>query len=1029
MLRTAKYSEAEAAARRVRSEAEEAQGTESLRSAEALDLLVEALWRGGKAGDSETTALGERAIRIKESLLGGDDPALAKSLVNLGIVHAIRGEFSSARPLYERALRIQERALGPDHPDLAGTLNSLGILLRNTGNYPEARATLERSLSLRMKAGGETMEVASILSNLAGVYSNMGDLEESANLFERALHIREKILAPDHPVLGSNLADIAVVRHEMGDDAGARGLLERALSIQEKALGPSSPQVALTLENLGESLMYLGNLAEARSVLARALSIQEASLGKEHYETASTLRILATVSRLMGDAVGALPLAERSLAIRVKVLGAEHPDVAFSLSSVAWLKRDLGDWEGAELLFARSLAVREKALGSSHPDVASSLQELGELHLDLGDVRNARLLLDRALVIREKVLGPAHPDLDETLIGLARADAAEGRAAAGMEKGLRAATTARDYIQKMFRGLSESEALRLERIRAAGLDEALSILASGAPPVRGPDAAALVWDALVRSRALVLDEMAIRHRAAVEGGDPAIASLVETLDRERSRLARIVVRGPDADDLEGYRGRLSQSTEREEWAERALADRSSRFREERNRNQVGLREVVDAVPKGDVLVAYVAYTRRPMESTAGPGPASIPPPKPVRSYMALVLADGRPAAFELGEVWKIDGLVAAWRAEMIRAPEDRASEDRAWKAGENLRRTIWDPIAREVAGARVVFIVPDGGLNLVSFAALPAAGDRYLVEVGPAIHYLSAERDIVRPGVNEPSGRGVLIVGGPEFDLAPPISIAATAARHSEPLSSCDTFRGLRFAPLPGARSEADEVEALWSMTATDAAHDGDVVKLSGADAAEGVFKTKAPGRRILHIATHGFFMEGACRSALDPGIAAPATESMPDPWSPGGESPLLLAGLAFAGANRRSQAPERGGGEDGILTAGEIASLDLRGVEWAVLSSCGSGTGAIQAGEGVLGLRRTFQIAGVRTLVLSLWSVEDQAARDWIRRLYRNRLSGRTTLEAVRKTEIEILRTRRRAGVTTHPFFWGAFVAAGDWR
>jgi CHAT domain-containing protein len=135
-----------------------------------------------------------------------------------------------------------------------------------------------------------------------------------------------------------------------------------------------------------------------------------------------------------------------------------------------------------------------------------------------------------------------------------------------------------------------------------------------------------------------------------------------------------------------------------------------------------------------------------------------------------------------------------------------------------------------------------------------------------------------------------------------------------------------------------------------------------------------------------------------------------------------------MAGANRRAAAgPDE---DDGILTAEEVASLNLQGTEWAVLSACGTGLGQIKAGEGVLGLRRAFQIAGARTVIMSLWSVDDQATRAWMRGLYDGRLNKHlNTADAVREASLSVLRTRRARGQSTHPFYWAAFVAAGDWR
>src|SRR5262249_30179408 len=133
-------------------------------------------------------------------------------------------------------------------------------------------------------------------------------------------------------------------------------------------------------------------------------------------------------------------------------------------------------------------------------------------------------------------------------------------------------------------------------------------------------------------------------------------------------------------------------------------------------------------------------------------------------------------------------------------------------------------------------------------------------------------------------------------------------------------------------------------------------------------------------------------------------------------ENPLLLSGFALAGANLRARAPA--GGDDGVLTAEEVSALDLSGVEWAVLSACATGVGGVRAGEGVFGLRRAFEIAGARTLVMSLWSVDDESARRWMEALYRARFgSGMGTAEAVREASLTALRERRARGENTHPF------------
>jgi CHAT domain-containing protein len=146
------------------------------------------------------------------------------------------------------------------------------------------------------------------------------------------------------------------------------------------------------------------------------------------------------------------------------------------------------------------------------------------------------------------------------------------------------------------------------------------------------------------------------------------------------------------------------------------------------------------------------------------------------------------------------------------------------------------------------------------------------------------------------------------------------------------------------------------------------------------------------------------------------------------GDNPLLLSGLVLAGANDRELAgPDD---EDGVLTAEEVAALDLHDVEWAVLSACDTGRGEVRRGEGVFGLRRAFLLAGARTVVMSLWSVDDRSTRRLMDALYASRLDRHAdTAESMRDAMLSVLSERRRRGLDTHPFHWAGFVAVGDWR
>jgi len=365
----------------------------------------------------------------------------------------------------------------------------------------------------------------------------------------------------------------------------------------------------------------------------------------------------------------------------------------------------------------------------------------------------------------------------------------------------------------------------------------------------------------------------------------------------------------------------------------------------------------------------------------------------------------------------------------------KRTTDQYRAAGARLRDRVWDPVAAKLGDSSRVFVVPDGALNLVELAALPVGESEYLVETGPRIHYLSAERDVL--GYEGGAGAGgLLALGDPAFDepslfaaLAPAGAPAklhetyrvASAGTYRGLRSSCSSFRTLHFEQLPETGDEVDEVAGLWRKQTGS----GEVTSLRGASASEAAFKRLASEAGMIHLATHGFFLGEGCPSATEGARSAASSEVVP---AGRGESPLLLSGFALAGANHRDAAgPEE---EDGILTAEEIAALNLTKVQWAVLSGCDTGVGEVRVGEGVFGLRRAFEVAGARTLIMSLWPVEDETTRRWMKSLYDNRYAkGMSTIDAVHEANLEVLRHRRAAGLSTHPAFWAGFIASGDWQ
>jgi CHAT domain-containing protein len=301
------------------------------------------------------------------------------------------------------------------------------------------------------------------------------------------------------------------------------------------------------------------------------------------------------------------------------------------------------------------------------------------------------------------------------------------------------------------------------------------------------------------------------------------------------------------------------------------------------------------------------------------------------------------------------------------------------------------PVRAHLGTATELYLSPDGMLNLVPFAALVDERDRYLVETF-TFNYLSSGRDLARtPSVVDTPLGAPVVIADPAFDGG-----GAALPSTPEPDASVSSRAavGRRFEPLPGTAAEAQAIRRSFS----------DTVVYTGARATETLMKAVSVPR-ILHIATHGFFLADQDLSAADD----PAANV---------EDPMLRSGLVFASVNSRQS-----GLDDGILTALEAASLDLSGTKLVVLSACETGVGDVRTGEGVFGLRRAFTAAGAETLVMSLWQVDDEATAQLMAEFYRRLARGEGRGDALRQAALTLLNDPARR----HPFYWAAFIASGE--
>jgi CHAT domain-containing protein/tetratricopeptide (TPR) repeat protein len=937
-------------------------------------------------------ALYLRALAISERANGPDHLDTATALNNLAALYDIQGRAAQAEPLYLRALAIQEAGLGPEHPATANLLNNLGLLLINRAAYDRAEPLLKRALAIRERTPGPGHpDTAITLATLGVLYKNTSAFGQAESLFSRALRISETSLGPQHPITTKYLNNLAALHHSRGDFPKAEALYRRALTSMEKAQGATHPDTALALKNLALLHVDQASYSKAVPLFERALVIQRQALGPRHPETGVTLNNVGLLLLDQGAPAKAEAAFQEALAISEAALGPEHPLTARILNNLGVLYDRIGAPERAEPLLLRALAINEKVQGPEDTTTALALNNLALRYLERGDYSRAEPLYLRAIAINDRLLGAGHPSTAIYLNNLAMLHRRQGKAAQAESLYLRALA-----IQDKLLG-PEHPSVALAVVNLALLYDSQGASARAEPLLRQGIRGQTLFlqreiPLLPESRRLPQIrslgnawEIAYSYAGrSPAGSDLALFTrlnrhgLLQDIERRQALLARAP--GPQ----QAHSRQIADLTERlanvglPAAQRQALQDQRQQLEQQLYRQLPALQprlveptSVARALPTDGVLIEFQRF--QPFDGRASEAQRWGEP-----RYLALVLQPtGAITASDLGPASAIDPLI---REALAVSEKGERPADPLW---QQVAGKVLAPLMPQLEGRRRWFLSPDGELNRIPYAALsdPRNPSQRLVQ-SVQLRLLTTGRDLLAAD-SAPSPQRPLVVAGPDFGGARPWSALPAAAQEGQLVA-----RQLSASLIEGTAATADALQ-------------------------------RARGPKVLHVASHGFFLPSAS-----------------------GADPLLDSGLVLAGANRsglpnqrqtspptapRAKAPpSRSSADDGYLTAKEAAQLQLDGTQLVVLSACDTGSGTPQGGEGVYGLQRALTVAGARSTLLSLWKVDDAATAQFMRRFYDLLKGGRTRMDALVEVQEEFRSNPPVRDWRDHKY-WAAWQLTGD--
>jgi CHAT domain-containing protein/Tfp pilus assembly protein PilF len=912
------------------------------------------------------------------------------------------GKSSEAEPILLQCLEIRKQTPGENHPDYATTLINLGLLYKNTGRFSKAEPLYLQAFEIRLKTYGEkNNDVASVLNSLGNLYSDIGNYQKSEVFYLRAIESWKKSMGEDNPILAIPFNNLGNLSFFSGDYPKAENYYSQALEIKRKTEGQNSQSVGVLLHNLGNVALKMGNLPKATSYFLQSLEIKRKILDAGDPDLAATLN---NIANLYSD-VGNNSIAERyyleGLEILKKSRGENHPEVAASLNNLGVLYSDAGRFAKAETVHRQALNIRKKVLGENHPDFAVSLEDIGSVYWKVGQTQKAETSLLQSLQIRRKVLGDGHLETATSVLNLASLNFSTGRMEKAESWFLDWNAKKQAQIQRYFPYLSDQEKERFYETTLSESEDVFKSFCIERYAGKKTIATDLYNDQLATKGLLLSSSSKWRHRIRTSG-DTGISALFKRWEASHDQLNKLL-QSTDSAELVGIDSVQSQT----EKLEKELSLRSEGFARLTDKKSSDWKDVQKALKPGEAAIEMIRIKKFGIQKTVSDSSDPMKPRYILKGltdtifYAALIVKPESlfPELVLLRNGNELEGKALSYYKNAI---QNRVQDSRSYKL-------FWDKIRTKLGDTRRVYFSPDGVYHNINLNTLQnPKTKKYLVEELD-ISLVTGTKDLLNPESGDSRNQTAEMVGFPSYYNPGATVSISTEYRKSPTLTyKLNMASDETIAELPATKIEVDKISEIlqtkgWQVNA-----------FTGDKALEETIK-ESNSPKVLHIATHGFFQPDTTK----------------------GSNPLLHSGLMLTGAGSTLKGERKDGTEDGILTAYEAMNLNLDNTDLVVLSACETGLGEIKNGEGVYGLQRAFKVAGAKTLIMSLWKVNDEATQELMVGFYKHWLSppaskGRAnttpSLGAGGHLRSAFLQAQKELKAKyPDPYFWGAFVMVGE--
>ncbi len=911
-----------------------------------------------------------------EERFGKGDWRVASQSIKVATVEMLMGEFPAAEEKYLNALERLEKTKGKDSREYIECLQKITRLYIITGRFEEAEKYLSRSIRTVKTASRASLLTFNGLDEELMLLLNKGLYTEAQEKTQSLIdyRIRRYGLA-NHRAYITPYQIGAEVFLASGNYTTAEAMASKACQVSKAIFGDTSMQYLKSLAIFCRVYSAFGDYERAQDVGEKSVAGIEKYFGDAHVEIAKPKTDLAMILFYQGGKPDAVySLLNKALEINRSKFGTSHPRYAESLQFIASFHISNRKFQEATRLLDESDAIWQSKLGKTNTHSADVMVLRGEIDWANADYEGARAHFSKAASYYKEIFNESHPRYVSIMTRVAQAWYVLGK----MDKALQVCefTSEKnlDFVQRFFPSMSDREKTKSWALIRPSFEFYYTLAFKYKD--KKPSVLGKMYDIVLNTKAILLSASIKVRERILSSGDQDLKNKFRDWTRKKEEITAAIELGPEERKLAGIDLRKMEMEAEE--LEIELSKGSEDFKLANEERKINWKSVRDMLEKGEFATEIIRFRY----FNVGFSDSII--------YAALVIqpkSRSNPEVVLLEHGRSMESKYINYYRNCIKYQlEDTISY-----------RVFWEPLKPLFSPGSKIFFSPDGVYNELNLESLKAPRGKYVIEE-ENIDLISNSRDIF-------SAKNLVAKGSDQRNVAFLLGDPQFYSNERKPGTVSETI-----AQLPGTREEVNEINKILKSSRWE------TNSYTGAEASEEVLKS-VRNPRILHVATHGYFLEdlnlesdGSSFSMINQNRAV--------------ENPLLRSGLYLNSAgdiveeSAKSKSPQLG---EGVLTAYEAMNLNLNATDLVVLSACETGRGEVLVGEGVYGLQRAFQIAGAKSVIMSLFKVSDQATQELMNLFYRNWIGrGMDKRKAFIEAKKEMMKTKPQ------PLFWGSFVMVG---